>query len=147
MDLKVIGYKTPEYDLMVSLRTKILRKPLRLTFSEDDLERDKNDILLAAYFPGSEQMIGCCILTPLSEVTIQLRQMAIDDFYQGKGLGSELLQYAEQVAAERNFEYLYLHARKVAVDFYKRYGYSVESDQFTEVGIPHFEMIKRLNTL
>jgi len=144
MDFKVIGYKTPEYTEMVSLRTKILRKPLGLTFSEDDLERDKNDLLLVAYFPGSDQMVGCCILTPLSGVTIQMRQMAIDDFYQGKGLGSELLHFAEQVAKERNFEFLYLHARKVAVDFYKKHGYTVESDQFTEVGIPHYEMIKRL---
>ena len=146
MDFKIIGYKTSEYDQMVSLRTKILRKPLGISFSEDDLERDRNDLLLAAYFPDSDQMVGCCILTPLSGVTIQLRQMAIDDFYQGKGLGSELLQYAEQVAAERKFEYLYLHARKVAVDFYKKHGYTIESDQFTEVGIPHHEMMKRLDT-
>ncbi len=144
MDFKVIGYKTPEYDAMVALRTKILRKPLGLTFSEDDLERDKNDLLLAAYFPGSGQMVGCCILTPLSQVTIQLRQMAVDDFQQGKGLGSELLQFAEKAAAERGFEYLYLHARKVAADFYKKHGYSIESDQFTEVGIPHFEMMKKI---
>ncbi len=144
MDFKVIDYKTDEYRQMVSLRTKILRKPLGLTFSEEDLERDKNDLLLATYFPDSRQMVGCCILTPLSEVTIQLRQMAVDDFYQGKGLGSELLQYAEQVAAGRNFEYLYLHARKVAVGFYKKQGYTIEGDQFTEVGIPHFEMIKRI---
>lgn len=144
MDFKVIGYKTPEYEQMVTLRTKILRKPLGISFSEDDLARDKNDILLAAYFPDSDQMVGCCILTPLSQVTIQLRQMAIDDFYQGKGLGSELLKFAEQVAVERNFEHLYLHARQVAVEFYKRHGYTIESDQFTEVGIPHYEMMKRI---
>jgi len=144
MDFKVIGYKTPEYEQMVSLRTKILRKPLGISFSEDDLERDKNDLLLAAYFPDSDQLVGCCILTPLSGVAIQLRQMAIDNSYQGQGLGGKLLQFAEQVAAERNFEYLYLHARKVAVDFYKKHGYTIESDQFTEVGIPHFEMIKAL---
>ncbi|WP_185154656.1 GNAT family N-acetyltransferase [Dysgonomonas sp. 511] len=144
MDFKVIGYMSSGYDQMVALRTKILRKPLGLTFSEDDLDRDKNDILLAAYFPESEQMVGCCILTPLSSITVQLRQMAVDDFYQGKGLGSELLQFAEKTASERGFEYLYLHARKVAVDFYKHHGYTIESDQFAEVGIPHYEMIKRL---
>jgi GNAT superfamily N-acetyltransferase len=129
---------------MVSLRTKILREPLGLTFSEEYLERDKYDILLAAFFPGSGRMAGCCILTPLSEVTIQLRQMAVDDFYQRKGLGSELLLFAEQVAAGRNFEYLYLHARKVAVNFYKKHDYTIESDLFVEVGIPHFEMMKRI---
>jgi Predicted acyltransferase len=144
MDFKIIAYKTPEYEVMVALRSKILRQPLGLTFSEDDLKRDKEDLLLAAFFPESRQMIGCCILMPLSEITVQLRQMAVDDFYQGKGLGSELLQFAERVACERNFKYLYLHARKVATGFYKKNGYTIEGSQFIEVGIPHYEMLKML---
>jgi len=144
MDFKIIKYKSEEYDEMVSLRYEVLRKPLGLTFSEQDLEKDKNDLLLISRYPNNGEMTGCCILTPLNEQTAQLRQMAIAAFCQGKGLGGELLSYAESVAREYRFEYIYLHARKVAVDFYKKQGYSIEGDQFEEVGIPHFEMIKKL---
>jgi predicted GNAT family N-acyltransferase len=38
-----------------------------------------------------------------------------------------------------------LHARATAIDFYKRLGYSVCSEEFTEVGIPHRIMRKQLN--
>jgi predicted GNAT family N-acyltransferase len=143
-ELKVITYDSPEYEKMVALRYKILREPLGLVFTEQDLEKDKDDILLTASFSGSDEMIGCCILSPLNEHTIQLRQMAVDDFCQRKGLGSELLLFAEQIATDRDYKYVYLHARKIAVDFYKKHGYTIEGDQFTEVGIPHFEMIKRI---
>lgn len=144
MDLKIIKYDSPEYKEMVRLRYRILREPLGLDFTEKDLERDKNDILIVAYYPNSEQMIGCCILSPLNDHTVQLRQMAVDNHGQRKGNGSEILLYAEKIALERNFGYVYMHARQVAIDFYKKHGYAIESDIFTEVGIPHFEMLKQL---
>lgn len=143
-ELKVIAYDSPEYERMVALRYKILREPLGLVFTKQDLEKDKNDILLAVSFSGSDDVIGCCILSVLNDITVQLRQMAVADFCQGKGLGSELLLFAEQVASDRNYKYVYLHARQVAVGFYKKHGYTIEEDQFTEVGIPHFGMIKRI---
>lgn len=146
MEFKTIAYNSPEYKEMVDLRYRILREPLGLTFSEEDLVKDKNDILLAAYFPKSEKIVACCILTPLNEFTVQLRQMAVDDFYQRKGFGSEMLNFAEQKATQQDFKYMYLHARQVAANFYKKHGYSIESDRFTEVGIPHFEMLKYVGT-
>lgn len=144
MDFEIIKYNSEEYDQMVALRDQILRKPLGLTFSVQDLEKDKNDLLLVSRYPDKGVITGCCILTPLDERTAQLRQMAVAIFCQGKGLGSGLLAYAENVAKERHFEYICLHARKVAVDFYKKHGYTIESDQFVEVGIPHFEMMKKV---
>lgn len=147
MDLKIIKYDSPEYKEMIALRHKILREPLGLNFTEKDFERDRNDILLGVYFPNSKQMVGCCILSPLNDHTVQLRQMAIDSHQQGKGTGSEMLQQAEKVASERNFGYVYMHAREVAVAFYKKHGYTIESDKFIEVGIPHFEMLKQLKQI
>jgi len=37
-----------------------------------------------------------------------------------------------------------MHARKTAIGFYEKSGYSVIGDEFTEVGIPHFEMVKKI---
>ena len=142
INCKTIQFASPEYEEMVALRYKMLREPLGLTFSDEDLRKDENDLLLVASFPKSDEIVGCCILTILNEHTVQLRQMAIADFCQGKSIGCELLLFAEQTAKEHGFGYIYLHARKVAVGFYKKYGYTIEGDQFTEVGIPHFEMMK-----
>lgn len=144
MEFKVIEYESAEYNQMVALRYEILRKPIGLTFTEEDLQKDKHDLLLISRYPNGGELTGCCILTPLNELTTQLRQMAVADFCQGKGLGSMLLSFAESVAIKHHFEYVYLHARKTALEFYKKKGYSVEGDQFTEVGIPHFEMMKKL---
>lgn len=36
------------------------------------------------------------------------------------------------------------HAREYAADFYLKLGYEITGDRFTEVGIPHRFMEKRL---
>lgn len=142
--MKIITYGTPEYQEMVNLRHRILREPLGLTFTEKDLLKDQNGLLLVAGFPTSEKIVGCCILTPISESTLQLRQMAVDNFLQKQGVGSKLLLFAQDVAVQNNYRYIYLHARKEAIDFYKKHGYTIEGDEFVEVGIPHFEMLKQI---
>ena len=45
MALKIIDYNSTAYKDMVALRMEILRKPLGLTFSAADLEKEKDDIL------------------------------------------------------------------------------------------------------
>ena len=42
MALKILDFGTPEYGQMIKLRDEILRKPLGLSFSESELEKEKN---------------------------------------------------------------------------------------------------------
>jgi hypothetical protein len=48
MALKIIDHGTPEYKQMVKLREDILRHPLGLTFLPEELEQEKNNLLMAA---------------------------------------------------------------------------------------------------
>ena len=144
METKIIAYHSPEYDEMLALRYKILREPLGLRFSEDDLQREKDDIFITCCENG--QIIGCCILTRLSAETLKLRQMAVDSQWQGKQVGTKILTFVEQYAINNGYSCISLHARKTASEFYAKCGYAVSGDEFTEVGIPHVFMEKRLRT-
>ena len=44
MALKQIDHGTNEYLQMVNLRDNVLRRPLGLSFSHDELEAEKNEI-------------------------------------------------------------------------------------------------------
>ncbi|MDU1889246.1 MAG: GNAT family N-acetyltransferase [Dysgonomonas sp.] len=138
----IIEYKSGAYDEMVALRHKILRAPLGLTFSEEDLERDAKDILLVLSAPRPPRIVACCILSLVDERRVKLRQMAVDDTIQNSGLGTSMLAVAEFVAQKEGFEVITLHARKLAVGFYEKYGYKIIGEEFQEVGIPHNEMEK-----
>ena len=142
MAIKQIDYGTPEYNQMIELRNEILRKPLGLSFSAADLEKDKDDILIAAL--DEEEMLGCCILTRLNGGGVRLRQMAVQKRLQGKGIGDSLINYAENVARDKGFKYIMMHARDSAIGFYEKFGFKTSGDQFMEVNTPHHIMEKAL---
>ena len=127
---------------MVNLRNEILRKPLGLIFTEEELEREKDDILMGAF--EDDRLLGCCLLSPMDAGTIRLRQMAVPNNMQGKGVGRALMIFAENIARDLGYKKLCMHARKTALGFYEKLGYSISGEEFMEVTIPHFTMEKAL---
>ncbi|MCA6481702.1 MAG: GNAT family N-acetyltransferase [Chitinophagaceae bacterium] len=142
MALKIIDHGTSDYRQMVELRLHLLRKPLGLSFTAEELEKEKSDILLGCF--EEDKLEACCILTEVDPSTVRLRQMAVGAALQRKGIGRVLMNFAENIARDRKYTRLTMHARKSAVGFYEKSGYRICSDEFTEVTIPHFEMEKEL---
>jgi predicted GNAT family N-acyltransferase len=142
MALKIIEHNSPEYKKMVALRYDILRKPLGLEFSEEELAKEANDILIGAF--DDDRLLACCMLTAVNREKCRLRQMAVHNSLQGKGIGATMMNFAENVARDRGYKEITMHARKTAVGFYEKLGYKISGDEFEEVTIPHFEMSKRL---
>lgn len=142
MALKIIDHGTPDYEEMVKLRYAILRKPLGLQFLPEDLDKEKNDILIC-YFDDNV-IEGCCLLTKADAHTVRLRQMAVLQGLQRHGIGKALLQFAENIARDRGFSTLCMHARQTAIGFYEKSGYQKSGDEFFEVGLPHYKMQKDL---
>ena len=142
MALKMIDHGSKEYQQMVHLRNEILRKPLGLTFTQEELEKEKEEILIGAF--EDEKMLGCCMLIKESPAVVRLRQMAVLNNLQGQGIGRALMQFAENIARDRGFRKITMHARKSAIGFYEKLGYQVTGDEFNEVTIPHHIMEKPL---
>ena len=142
MPIKIIDHNSPEYDQMVDLRKQILRKPLGLDFTPEELENEANNILIALF--EEDEILGCCMLTKIDAATIKLRQMAIKSGLQGKGVGRVILQFAENIARDRSYTKMTMHARKTAIGFYDKLGYKVEGNEFEEVTVPHYTMEKDL---
>jgi predicted GNAT family N-acyltransferase len=142
MALKIIDHGSKDYREMVELRNNILRKPLGLGFTDEELAAEKDDILLGCY--DDDKLEACCMLTKTGPKTVRLRQMAVGSGLQGKGIGRVLMSFAENIARDHGFKRLTMHARKSAVGFYEKNGYKVCSDEFLEVTIPHYVMEKEL---
>ncbi|MEY3946258.1 MAG: hypothetical protein RJB03_964 [Bacteroidota bacterium] len=142
MALRFIDYGSPEYQEMIALRMEILRKPLGLSFNEEDLAKEKDDILLGAF--EDDQLVACCILTKVSTETCKLRQMAVHEKMQRNGIGAALMHFAENVARDAGFKSMIMNARKTAQGFYEKLGYKADGNEFIEVTIPHYEMRKNI---
>lgn len=142
MALMIIDHGTPKYQQMVKLREDILRKPLGLHFTPEELESEKDNLLMAAY--EDDELLGCCMLVEEGPQTVRLRQMAVLNDLQGKGVGKALMSFAENLARDRGYQTITMHARKNAIGFYEKMGYKVSGEEFEEITIPHYVMEKQL---
>lgn len=144
--IRLIEHGSDDYREMVRLRDDILRRPLGLHFTETYLRQEVHDLLIGCFSDdgAAPELLGCCVLSPVDEELVQLRQMAVREDLQKGGIGSQLMAFAEAEARRNGFTTMMMHARKTAAAFYERLGYAVLGDEFLEVGIPHFEMRKAL---
>ena len=136
-------YGSSKYYQSLALRNQVLRKPIHLQFSNEQLAPDKHDWHLGVFF--QTECLACLIISPLNDLNVaKMRQVAVNEKYQGQGIGKLMVIEAERLLKLRNFNEITLHARENAIPFYLTLGYTLVGDWFTEVGIPHKKMIKHL---
>ena len=131
-----------EYTPEKELRNRVLRMPLGLRLSEEDVRDEDEQVHLVA-MNGQGEVIGC-VLAAFSGSTAKVRQLAIEGAYHGRGVGTELMKRAEQAIRARNIRTVTLHGRVTARSFFEKLGYTAVSDVFIEVTIPHIAMQKNL---
>ncbi len=147
MIVRQIEYNSPDYQEAVHLRDLILRQPLGLKLDPKDLLKEKDDLHIGCF--ENNKLIGVLILTPKDKNTVQMRQVAVDNKQQGKGVGSMLVKFSEKVAAEHHFSRIILSARTTALNFYLKAGYKTVGEEYISksTNIPHIEMIKEIYSI
>jgi predicted GNAT family N-acyltransferase len=73
-----------------------------------------------------------------TEKGIKLERFAVLKKYRGMGVGRYLVQHC--LAQVDQSQYIYLHAQIQVVDFYSKFGFEKEGNQFEEAGIKHYKM-------
>lgn len=74
------------------------------------------------------------------EPTGKIGRVAVLPQYRGTGAGVAIMRRLVELAAERGFDEVYLHAQTQACGFYERLGFRADGPDFDEVGIPHRRM-------
>jgi len=143
MQILEIQFGTPEFDDAVRLRHDVLRKPLGLGYTAEQLAAEYDNIHLAAY-DDSGFLVGYLNLTPFDSEQVKMRQVAVRPEYQGAGIGRNMVLASEALAAGLGYKKMVLHARESAVPFYQKLSYKIVGERFEEVTIPHFRMEKAL---
>jgi predicted GNAT family N-acyltransferase len=124
------------------LRFEVLRKPWG---QEEKTTRDEweNQSLHALMLDESGNAIATGRLQFNSDTEGQIRSMGVAEKYRGKGLGTLMLKFLEEKAAEKKFKSIVLDARDLAVKFYENNGYKIEGDSYILFDvIPHMRMTK-----
>lgn len=142
MQIVPIKYQSPENEQMLVLRTEVLRKPLGLTYTSEQLQAEAEHLMYVTM--EADKIIGCYILQKISDTQLQMRQVAVAPSFQNKGIGAQMLLHAESEAVALGYDSIFCHARDVAKNFYLKNNWQIEGEAFYEVGILHYKMSKHL---
>lgn len=137
------AHTEPEFQAILQLRYKILRQPWSqpIDTATDALEHSS----VNAYIEKDGLAIACGRLQENEGKTGQVRFMAVDSAWQGKGLGKDILFFLEEKAKELTLVKIELQARENAVKFYESCGYKIKETSFLLWGqIQHYLMEKQL---
>lgn len=122
----------------IGLRYEVLRRPLGLFFTPEELQQEVTQWHVGMV--SGERVEGVLLLKPIGDNVAKMRQVAVSEALQGKGIGKEMVRFAEAWCRCNQVVKIELHARKSAVPFYLSLGYKAEGAEFEEVGIPHMKM-------
>lgn len=73
----------------------------------------------------------------------QLGRMAVTKEFRHQGIGSMVLQH---LIMQQPNKPIFIHAQKHAVEFYKKFNFEMDGNEFMVAGIPHYLMILRNDT-
>ena len=139
-----IDFGSTRYDELVQLRYKILLEPLGLKFLDQHREKEANYLHIGCVETLDDKLVGGAILAPLNNEDIRLMQVAIDNRYQGEGIGSDLVHYAIKKAKAAHYSRIIMHAMLSVVHFYEKMDFYQEGEIFEERGITFARMVKDL---
>jgi predicted GNAT family N-acyltransferase len=132
-----------EFKKYFALRYKILRQKWNQPKGSERDELEESCIHIMAL--ENDLVIGCCRLQFNNAEEAQIRYMAVEEGWQGKGIGRLMLLESEKKAREKGARYIMLEARENAVDFYKQNDYTVTKESYLLFDeIQHYTMIKNI---
>ena len=141
MPIREVQYGSDYYRRIMDMRYAILRAPLGLDWSGEDLDAEAEQLHFGL-FDDNDALVACVVVKLLSRETAKVRQMAVEESFRAMGNGRFLLEGVEAILYQRGIRRIEMDARKIAVAFYEKLGYEIEGAQFTQVTIPHFRMVK-----
>jgi ribosomal protein S18 acetylase RimI-like enzyme len=144
-----IAHRSHAYEQAVALREALLRRPLGLSFTQQELDDEAGSHHIVAFENDDDgdddgACIGCLVLLPIDANVVRMRQVAVQPDRQRQGIGRALVGFAEQSARARGHREIVAHVREPVISFYASLGYEVSGSRFIEVTLPHFPMRKRM---
>ncbi len=126
------------------LRWKILRKPWnqQLGSERDELDDTSYHVMVCK---KDRIPLGIGRLHFNKPHEAQIRYMAVENEFQGQGIGTRIMNTLEKYAHQKNAHSIILYAREHAVPFYQKIGYIIEEKAYILFGnIQHYKMKKIL---
>lgn len=136
-------------EMTYAIRHKILRPHQSIEACKYTTDYEEGAFHVGVFYKGKLISIASfCIEKHLDfqfEKQYRLRAMATLEEYRKLGAGKAVVNFAESIIKERNFDFLWCKARTTAQGYYEKLGFRTYGEVFDYPPIgPHIIMYKKL---
>lgn len=132
MDISKLSIEQVAYPVVMYLRHKVLWPDKPPAFCKVD--GDEEAMHFAAFYKGRLVSVASIFIAGESA---QLRKFATDADFQGKGIGSKVVEHVLHELKNQGVRSLWCDARESAAGFYQRLGFHVEQQTFFKHELPY----------
>jgi GNAT superfamily N-acetyltransferase len=149
IDEKPVTVRRANAQELIDLRHRVLRAMLAREAAMFPGDDDASSYHFGA-FDGSTNAALCCATFHFSiwedQPAYQLRGMATDPAWAGKGLGRAVMQLAvETITAQTPIRQFWCNGRVVAIPFYQKLGWRIASERFdVPYAGPHHRLVYKI---
>ena len=137
---KIIQYASQEYKETLQLREDVMRKPLGLLLSAEDVRNDNKRIHIGGY--DNNKLICTCSLKIIHHKISHIYSFCVKQEFQNKGVGRQLMAFTENYCKSQGVTRLYVEGRKTAQIFYQKCGFLPCGSEYMDMNILHQDMHK-----
>lgn len=138
-EIELIEIQKVNADNVMEIRHLVLWPDKPLEFVK--VPEDESGIHFGLYFNGA---LVSVISLFAEDTSIRFRKFATLPDFQGKGLGTKLLQHALTYAREHGYSRMWCDARTDALGFYERFGFKKFSEPFFKEHIEYYKIEQML---
>ena len=141
LEIRVVSYR--EYlQPIQEIRTKVFQEEQGVSAELEFDGLDTAATQLLAYL--NDRPVGTTRIRCIAAKTIKIERLAILPDARRQGIGTKLMLAALKLAKDSNYKIAVIHAQEYIQGLYERLGFVATGDNFTEAGIPHVKMSKKL---
>ncbi len=127
----------------LAVRTRVFCEEQGVPAEEEIDGLDEQAEHLVALDPEADAVIGTLRLL-YDSTTVKVGRVAVEREWRGRGIAGAMIAIAIEHARERGCTRARLSSQVAVTGLYERAGFSVNSEQFEEAGIPHVWMERAL---
>ena len=146
MNIESLHIETVKYQdeiaAITNIRTKVFQQEQGVLPELEFDGWDERTIHLLAYLDN--KAVGTARIRAIDANTAKIERLAVLPEVRKQGIGRQLMEVALNAISYQNKSLAIVHAQEYIARLYQQLGFEIVGERFSEAGIAHVKMIKRL---
>jgi predicted GNAT family N-acyltransferase len=139
--IKTVNYQE-QLQAIQTIRTRVFQEEQGVAA---ELEFDGLDAIATHFLAYlDDQPVGTSRIRNIDNKTVKIERLAVLPEARKQGIARKLMETALEIITAQNKYIAIVHAQEYIAKLYQQLGFEQVGDRFTEAGISHIKMIKRL---